>query len=213
MSRFLFTANRYQAPVRRVADSATLPSHFASCNAPACTDVACQVCSFVKRTEELVVHRTSQDSLASVTMFPFTSRTSWLAIPAECSYLCRTRAHLQQGTRPSKKPTNIQYVKRSYLNTTSIAKARLLVIPRNEPLAPCRECIVVPRPVLDGSLTALQLKRGHPSKHQLKLLVPRYFFALDTGKCIGRVCDGCNQCVVLLQTPHSLIEPSTNDRC
>ena len=51
---------------------------------------------------------------------PFTSRTDWSAIQAECADLRRTRAHLQ-GTRPSKKLTNVKDVKR-YLYVATITK-------------------------------------------------------------------------------------------
>ena len=211
VSTFLSTVSRYQALVRHVSGSAILPSDFASRNAVACEDLACQVCNFVNRTEESVVRRTStQDILAGTSRLPFTSRTSWLAIQSECPDLRRTRAHLHQGTRPSKKLANIRDVKR-YLNATTIAKDGLLVVCRNEPLAPCRESIVVPRQVLDGLLMALHLKLDHPSKHQMKLVVRRYFFALDMDKNIDGVCDGCHQCAALLQSPHTLIEQTTSE--
>ena len=188
VSTFLSTVSRYQALVRHVSGSAILPSDFASRNAVACEDLACQLCNFVNRTEELVVRRTStQDILAGTSRLPFTSRTSWLAMQSECPDLRRTRAHLHQGTRPSKKLTNIRDVKR-YLNATTIATDGLLVVCRNEPLAPCRESMVVPRQVLDGLLMALHLKLDHPSKHQMKLVVRRYFFALDMDKNIDSVC-------------------------
>ena len=211
VSTFLSTVSRYQASVRHVSGSAILPSDFASRNALPCEDLACQVCNFVNRTEESVVLRTStQDILAGASRLPFTSRTSCLAIQSECPDLRRTRAHLHQGTRPSKKLTNIHDVKR-YLNATTIAKDGLLVVCRNEPLAPCREAIVVPRQVLDGLLTALHLKLDHPSRHQMKMVVRRYFFALDMDKHINSVCDGCHQCAAILNTPHTLIEQTTSD--
>ena len=112
VSTFLSTFSRYQALVRHVSGSAILPSDVASRNAVACEDLACQVCNFFNRTEESVVRRTSiQDILAGTSRLPFTSRTSWLAIQSECPDLRRTRAHLHQGTRPSKKLTNIRDVK------------------------------------------------------------------------------------------------------
>ena len=213
VSTFLSTVSRYQASVRHVSGSAILPSDFASRNALPCEDLACQECNFVNRTEESVVLRTStQDILAGASRLPFTSRTSWLAIQSECPDLRRTRAHLHQGTRPSKKLTKIRDVKR-YLNATTIAKdgLGLLVVCRNESLAPCREAIVVPRQVLDGLLTALHLKLDHPSRHQMKMVVRRYLFALDMDKHINIVCDGCHQCAALLNTPHTLIEQTTSD--
>lgn len=52
---------------------------------------------------------------------PFTTRTSWFAIQQDSPDLRRSHAHLLQGTRPSKKLTNVRDVKR-YLQHAAIAK-------------------------------------------------------------------------------------------
>ena len=70
---------------------------------------------------------------------PFTGRATLLAMQSDCSDLRRTHAHLVQGTRPSKKDTKSKDVKR-YLLTATIAKDGLLVVKRNEPLAPSHHC-------------------------------------------------------------------------
>lgn len=127
---------------------------------------------------------------------PFASRSAWLSIQSECSDFRRTHAHLKQGTRPSKKLTNIKDIKR-YLGVSSIGKDGLLVVRRSEPLAPTRECIIVPRQVLDGLLTSLHIKLDHPSCHQLKSVVHRYFYALDMDKSIESVTNGCHRCASL----------------
>ncbi|KAL9978907.1 hypothetical protein ACROYT_G016491 [Oculina patagonica] len=210
VSTFLSTVSRYQASVRHVSGSAILPSDFSSRNAAPCEDEACQVCAFAKLTQESVVRHTStQDILRGTKHLPFTSRTAWLTTQAECPDLRRTRAHLQQGTRPSKKLTNLRDVKR-YLNVATIAKDGLLVVKRNEPLAPTRECIIVPRQVLEGLLTALHIQLGHPSSHQLKAVTKRYLYALDIDKAIDRVTQACHQCAALRQTPKMREEQSSS---
>ena len=209
VSTFLSTVSRYQASVRHVSGSAILPSDFSSRNAAPCEDEACQVCTFTKLTQESVVRHTStQDILSGTKHLPFTSRTAWLTTQAECPDLRRTRAHLQQGTRPSKKLTNLRDVKR-YLNVATIAKDGLLVVRRDEPLAPTRECIIVPRQVLEGLLTALHIQLGHPSSHQLKAVTKRYLYALDIDKAIDRVTQACHQCAALRQTPKMREEQSS----
>ena len=143
VATFLSTVSRYQASVRHVAGAAILPSDFASRNAPECDNPTCQVCSFVKRTEDSVVLCTSVQSILSGTAkLPFISRAAWLSIQAECPDLRQTHAHLTQGKSPSKKLTNIKDVKR-YLNVATIASDGLLVVKRNTPLVPTRECIIV----------------------------------------------------------------------
>ena len=63
---------------------------------------------------------------------------------SECPDLRRTLAHFHQGTSPSRKLTNVTDVKR-YPNVATISKDGLVVVKRDEPLAPTRECIVVSR--------------------------------------------------------------------
>ena len=103
-----------------------LPSDFVSRNTPECDNPTCQVCSFVQRTEDSVVFCTSLQSIRSGTAkLPFTRTAAWLALQAECPDLRHTHVHLTQGTRPSKKLTNIKDVKH-YLNVATIACAGLL---------------------------------------------------------------------------------------
>ena len=211
VSTFLSVVSRFQASVRHVSGAAILPSDFASRNAPPCQDVTCQVCAFIHRTQESVVRQTSiQDILHGHARLPFTTRASWLAIQSECKDLRRTHAHLVQGTRPSKKLTNVKDVKR-YLNVATIAKDGLLVVKRDEPFTRSRECIIVPRQVLDGLLTALHIQLSHPSSHQLKMVTKRYLFALDMDKAIERVVKSCTSCAALSQTPLARIEQSSCD--
>jgi len=103
----------------------------------------------------------------------------------------------------------MRYVKR-YLNVATIAKDDLLVVKRNEPLAPTRECIVVPRQILEGLLTALHIQLSHPSSHQLKAVTKRYLYALDIDKVIDRVTQACHQCAALRQTPKMREEQSSS---
>ena len=64
VSTFLSTVSRYQASVRHVSGTAILPSDFSSRNAHYCEDLACQVFSFKKRSEDSVIRRSSiQDIL------------------------------------------------------------------------------------------------------------------------------------------------------
>ncbi|KAJ8346823.1 hypothetical protein SKAU_G00282240 [Synaphobranchus kaupii] len=210
VSTFLSVISRYQASVRHVAGSAILPSDFASRNAPPCEDEGCQVCSFIARTADSVVRMTSvQDVLDGSVRLPFTSRSAWLVTQSECPDLRRTHAHLIQGTRPSRKITNVRDVKR-YLNVATLAADGLLVIRREEPLSPARECIVIPRQVLDGLLTALHIQLAHPTCHQLKAVVKRYLYALDLDKAVERVSDGCHSCAALRRSPGAKVEQSTS---
>ena len=122
---------------------------------------------------------------------PFTSRAAWHATQLEYPDLRRTHAHLTQGTRPSKKLTKVGNVKR-YLRTVSVANDGVLIVKDNQPFQPPRERIVVPRPIVDGLLTALHIRFYHPSRTQLKRIFNRYFFALDFDKASEATSAACH---------------------
>ena len=143
VTSFLTTVSRYQVTLQHLAGNSNLPSDFASRNAPDCTEPQCQVCCFLHETGASV-----RDILANNKPLPFTSRSAWHSIQNECPDLRRVHAHLKQGTRPSKKLTNITDVKR-YLSAISISRDGLLVVKRSQPFLPSLELIVVPRSVVD----------------------------------------------------------------
>ncbi len=152
---------------------------------------------------------TVQDVLNGSFKMPFTNRPAWATTQQDCPDLRRTHAHLSQGTRPSKKATKIPDTKR-YLNQVTIARDGLIVVPESAPFHPTIERIVVPRNVLDGILTALHIKFSHPSRHQLKLVFNRYFFALDAEKGIDCVTSACQHCSSLQTIPQHFIQQSTS---
>ena len=117
-----------------------------------------------------------------------------------CPHLPRTHSHLSQGTRPSKKVTNISDVK-LYLKDVVIASDGLLVVHDHQPFQPPSERLVVPRSVLDDLLTALHIRFSHPSKYQTKRLFSRYFFALDVDKAIDPVSSSCHTCESVKSIP------------
>lgn len=136
MSTFLAIASRFQVSIRHVSGQAILPSDFASRNAPDCNNPSCQICNYIHLQEDSVVrYITTQDVLSGKIKLPFTSRAAWLSIQSECPDIRRTIAHIRQGTRPSKKITNIRDVKR-YLNVATFARDGLLVIKKQLPFTP-----------------------------------------------------------------------------
>lgn len=191
---FLSAISRFQASVRHIAGINNLPSDHASRNAPKCEEPTCQVCSFVKHLEECAARSLSLVDIENGTSrLPFTSRNAWRSIQSDCPDLRRTHSHLVQGTRPSKKITNVGDIKR-YLRVCTIAKDGLLVVKRNDPLAPHRECIVVPRQIVHGLVCALHTQLNHPSAFQMRKLLKRYLFALDFDNIIEQCCQSCHTC-------------------
>ena len=191
--------------------TANLPSDFASRNAPDCDHPQCQICQFINTLEQATVNSISvNDILTGKVMLPFTTRSTWRSTQLECPDICRSIAQLKQGTRPSKKITNAKDIKR-YLHSCSVACDGLLIVRREEPFTPTRECIGVPRNALAGLLTALHIQLKHPTPYQLKQVMTRHFLALDLDKSIDVTSNSCHQCASLKQVPSSPVEQSTSD--
>ena len=115
-----FLVSRYQLSVRHVVGTAILPSDLASRNAPDCDEPTCQVCTFVPESMNSVVRITSvNDILSGVSRLSFTSRAALHSIQPECGDLRRVRAHLIQGTRPSRKAADVTDVKRYFVSPLS----------------------------------------------------------------------------------------------
>ncbi|XP_071511850.1 uncharacterized protein [Diadema antillarum] len=211
VSTFLTTVSRYQVSIRHLAAlrmyQLTLPvGMLLHVKSPSVRFAL----SLLSWRAPLFTANTIDEVLSGRTRMPFTSRNAWARIQSECADLRRTHAHLKQGTRPSKKLTDIRDVKR-YLQVATIASDGLLVVRQERAFQPRQERIVVPRRVLPGILTALHLQLSHPTPHQLKQVVSRYFYALDLDAAIQQVSLGCHCCLSLRNVPHAATPQSTSD--
>ena len=208
---FLSTASRYHVSIRHLAGKVNVPSDFASRNAPKCVQPNCHICNFIKQIDESVVHSVSLSDLMSGAAVPlFSNRPSWLSLQSDCSDLRGTHAHLIQGARPSRNLTNARSIKQ-YLNVATISHDGLIVVRKDEPLAPSRELIVVPQNILPGLLTAMHINLNHPSAHQLKQIVDLKIFALNMSGAVKDVSEKCHNSVSLKAVPNRLITQTTTD--
>ena len=87
----------------------------------------------------------------------------------------------------------------------------MLVVTHTEPFSQVREKIIISRHVLNGLLTALHIRLDHPTPFQLKLVVTRYFYALDLDHALQQTSKGCHTCVSLSRLPKSTAPPTTSD--
>ena len=128
LSTFLSAACRHHIVIRHIAGAVNLPSDFASRHPVICNETNCQMCLFAKTLDESVVRGLSvRDITEGRGQLPFTSRKAWLSTQSECRNLRRTKAHLIQGTRPTKKETTVKSVKR-YLNKVGLAPLPALIL-------------------------------------------------------------------------------------
>ena len=210
VTTFLSTLSRYQIQVQHISGAANLPSDFASRHPQSCLNQSCQICKFIEEIEDSVVRSLSvKDIMDGNAKMPFTSRVAWLSTQQDCPDLRRSHAHLSQGTRPSKKATKIPDVKR-YLQVGRLARDGMLIVQEDLPFSRMRERIIVPRSVLHGLLLALHFRFSHPSRHQMKLLFNRYFYALDAEKGIDSITSSCSHCCAVSTIPKHLQPQSTS---
>ena len=208
---FLTAVSRYRVSVRHLSGAANTPSDFTCHNVEPCTAVNCQICNYIAHMEDSVVCGVSvQDVLSGTTKLPYSNRSAWHETQSECSDLHCTHAHLSQGTHPSKKATNIKDIK-CYLQVATITSDGLIVVHKTDPFSPARECVIVPRSVFPGLVTALHIKLNHPSPHQLKQVIRCYFFALDLDSYVDEVYSACHHCASLHSFPKPLVKQSTSD--
>ena len=62
-----------------------------------------------------------------------------------------------------------------------------------------------------GLLTVLHLKFDHPSQHQLKQIIERYFFCLNLSECVSEATTQCHTCQSLKSIPSGIVSQSTED--
>ncbi|CAH1263916.1 NOTCH1 [Branchiostoma lanceolatum] len=197
VSTFLAAVSQFPITVKHISGKYNLSTDFASRHPLDCADSHCQICSFVHAlSEEPVVNTATVSPDTDLNNPIYTSRSAWSTIQSSCPSLRRVFAHLKQGTRPSKKETHIRDIK-SYLAKATITTDGLLVVPNRDMFGMTRDRIIVPRNVVHGLTTAIHLKLGHPSQHQLKAVMSRYFYALGMDTVIQKVTAACDQCAAL----------------
>ena len=155
ISTFLSTLSRYHVTLQHIPGHLNLPADFHSRHPPECHENSCQICTFIQNCESSSVNRISvSDILEGRSLLPYISPVAWKASQQDCPSLRRTYSHLVQGTRPTKKVTNVRDVKR-YLQVCTVGRDGLLVCRRQNPFAAARDLIVLPRHVISGLLSAL----------------------------------------------------------
>ena len=209
VATFVSTASRYNVAVHHLSGYRNLHADFASRHPTECGEDKCQVCDFIHDMINTPVlrHAPVEYPLDGPV---FTSRPAWINIQNSCAELRRVKAHLHQGTRPGRKQTNIRDIKR-YLQTAIVESDGLLTAPPINALTSRRPRIVVPRQVAHGLLTAIHLRLSHPTAHQLKQLIQRYFFLLDCDAVVQAITDARASCAALIKAKHLRPQFSSQD--
>ena len=209
VTTFLSTLCRYNVHLIHLKGTDNIYADYASRNTATCEDKKCQICIYVQDTISSVVRScTVKDILESSTSVPFSSRAGWYELQLSDDTLRRTCAHLKQGTRPSRKSTDVADVKQ-YLQKARVDRDGLLVVPSFVPNIGRCSLIVVPRIYLHGLLECLHLKLEHPTKTELKKVMGRAFYALGLDAALDIVSKSCHRCVSLADMPNRFIKQSS----
>ena len=157
---------------------------------------------------ESVVRSVSvQDVLSGAARMPFLNMQAWKSAQNECYELRKTFAHLQSGTRPSRKAKGMRNVKR-YLNSATINKEGVLIVRKPDPYLHQRNLIIVPKDILPGIIHALHLRFTHCIESQLSKVFNRYFTCIGSDGVIKSVVANCHQCTSMRKIPKELFEQS-----
>ena len=211
VATFISIASRYHVSFMHLKGSQNISADFQSRNPPDCDSPSCQVCQFVENLANCVVRQiTVGEILAGKGNSPFASRNAWMNIQSDCPDITNAKGLLKAGSRLSKTTTKLTDVKR-YLNVASIARDDLLVVRRSEPFTATRECIVVPRSVSHGLVTALHIRLDHPSVHQLKQVISRSFYMIGLDRIVESVGSECSTCASLKTFPKHLVTQETGE--
>ena len=215
VSTFLSTLSRYisaDVSVKHLSASQNLPADYLSRNPISCEGCRCQVCQFIQESEQVSVHSVSvSDILSGKAVTPYSGNlVTWRQAQQDCPKLRRVYSHLQHGTRPTKKTTDLRSMK-TYLRNAVIGRDGALVVKSVTPFMPTRNLVVVPEHLLHGLLTALHIQLSHPSQSQLQKVFSRSFYALSLESACKLVTSSCHQCSALKHIPAELAEFSTSD--
>jgi len=201
---YLSAACRYQVKVTHIAGAKIPYTDYASRESVECPDGSCQICNFVQEFASQVVRQlTVHDVLSGQVTMPFTNRKAWLETQKDCQELRKVHTFLSLGTRPTKKMTKMRNVK-TYLQRVVIAKDGLLVVCDSMPFQQEYQRIVVPQSIIQGLLTAYHIRFKHPTGHQLKRTVSRYFYAINLDKAADTISESCDVCNGLKYVPEGL---------
>ena len=99
---------------------------------------------------------------------------------------------------------------KTYLQKAVIASDGVLIVRDIMPFSVQCERIVVPRKFILGLLTAIHLRFGHPTAHQLKQIVRRYFYAINMDSSVDAVSSACDVCNSLKFVPEGLCVQSSS---
>ena len=169
------------------------------------------MCKFVQDLAEQPIRRlTVSDVFDGSVRMSFINRASWLESQRECPDLRKVHTYLSSGVRPRKKENKMRDVK-TYLQRVVIASDGLLVVRDIMPFDVSCERIVVPRKFIQGLLTAIHLRFGHPTASQLKQIVRRYFYAINLDSSVESVSGACDICNSLKFVPQSLCVQSSSE--
>ena len=86
-----------------------------------------------------------------------------------------------------------------------------MVVRRTEPFTAPRECIIVPRDVAPGLISALHIRLGHPTTNQLKQIVQRAFYIINADSLVTSTTQACSTCSALQKFPRHFTEQSTGE--
>ena len=211
VSSFLSTLSSLNVVLCHIKGTLNRISDYSSRHPVTCDHGACQICKFVQETVDSVVRSVDVEEVMSGKMrMPFTNYVAWKSAQRSNSSMRKAFAHLQAGTRPSKKTKDSKELK-DILRLASVDESKgILIVRKQDPYIGNRDLIFCPSDMAHGLILAIHIHFKHPSKSQTEKLFSRNFYALRSSSIIDSVCDNCEACNALKKIPTELFNQTSS---
>ena len=220
IATFLSQVGSLKVEIRHKAGSKMETSDYASRNPQQCPDKTCVICKFAYEQQligdncDQIRAITVEEVTSGKIQMPCTQKRAWLDTQSNDPVHVKLKYLIEVGQAPAKKKTKGDFNKLKLLHNLyragdlKIDKEGLVMVRQHGP-DKSGWVISIPHRIFPGLASALHLKFNHPSRHQLTMLMQRYFYSPGYQGIIGLITDNCAQCQSMKSLPKTLTEFTT----
>ena len=220
IATFLSQVGSLNVEIRHKAGSKMETSDYASRHPQVCPDRTCVICKFAYDQQQIgdncdqIMAVTVEEVTSGKVPMPCTQKRAWLDTQCNDPVHVKLKYLIEVGQNPAKKKTKGDFTKLKLLhNLYRAGNLRVdkdgLVMVRQHGQDKSGWVISIPHKIFPGLASALHLKFNHPSRHQLTMLMQRYFYSPGFQGVIGLITDNCAQCQSMRSLPKVLTQFTT----
>ncbi len=220
IATFLSQVGSLNVEIRHKAGSKMETSDYASRHPQICPDRTCVICKFAYEQQQIgdncdqIMAVTVEEVTSGKVPMPCTQKRAWLDTQCNDPVHVKLKYLIEVGQNPAKKKTKGDFTKLKLLHNLyragnlRVDKDGLVMVKQHGP-DKSGWVISIPHKIFPGLASALHLKFNHPSRHQLTMLMQRYFYSPGFQGVIGLITDNCAQCQSMRSLPKVLTQFTT----